>query len=80
VVMPAISEVSASVERIVHLGSRDLESVRQDVSTQVAAPAVDAGAEATSLRTVLREETSIACLSGRAVRMRAKAAGPLAHR
>ncbi len=75
----AISEVSGSVDRIVDLGSRDVEFVRDEVRSEATAHAVAAGAEFSGVRIVLWEETPIAYLPGKALRMRAKAAGPLAY-
>jgi hypothetical protein len=57
-----------------------VDSVRHDVGTEAAARAVAAGAEATGLGIVLWEETPIAYLPSKALRMRARSAGPLAHR
>jgi hypothetical protein len=61
------------------LGSRDIELVRDEVRSEATAHAVAAGAESSGVRIVLWEETPIAYLPGKALRMRAKAAGPLAY-
>jgi hypothetical protein len=76
----AISEVSDSVDRIVDFGSWDVDSVRHVLRAEVDARAVAACAEAKGVRIVLREETPIAYLPGKALRMRANAGGPLANR
>jgi N-methylhydantoinase A/oxoprolinase/acetone carboxylase beta subunit len=76
----AISEVSGSIDRIVELGSRNIEEVREEVRQEAFAQAVAAGADAGAVRIVLWEEIPVAYLPGNAVRLRAKAAGPLAHR
>ena len=75
----AISEVSGSVDRIVAVGARGMEPVREHVRQEAIAQAVAAGARLSATRVVLWEEIPIAYLPGNAVRVRAKAAGPLAH-
>ncbi len=75
----AISEVSGSVDRIVALGSRSTEEVREEVRREAFAQAVAAGADAGAVRIVLWEEIPVAYLPGNAMRLRARAAGPLAR-
>ena len=75
----AISEVSGSVDRIVAVGARPMEAIREEVRQEAIAQAVAAGARSAAARIVLWEEIPIAYLPGNAVRLRAKAAGPLAH-
>jgi N-methylhydantoinase A/oxoprolinase/acetone carboxylase beta subunit len=75
----AISEVSGSVDRIVAIGARAIEAVHEEVRQEAIAQAVAAGARPAAVRIVLWEEIPIAYLPGNAVRLRAKAAGPLAH-
>jgi len=75
----AISEVSGSVDRIVAVGERAMEAIREEVRQEAIAQAVAAGARSAAARIVLWEEIPIAYLPGNAVRLRAKAAGPLAH-
>ncbi|HZT64981.1 MAG TPA: hydantoinase/oxoprolinase family protein [Acidimicrobiales bacterium] len=75
----AISEVSGGVDRIVALGSRSIEDLREEVRREAFAQAVAAGADAGAVRIVLWEEIPVAYLPGNAMRLRAKAAGPLAR-
>lgn len=75
----AISEVSGSVDRIVAVGARAIEVVREEVRQEAIAQAVAAGARPAAVRIVMWEEIPIAYLPGNAVRLRAKAAGPLVH-
>lgn len=73
----AISEVSGSVDRIIALDGRSVERIREDVRQEALSQAVAAGADQKSVRVVLWEEIPIAYLPGNAIRLRAKAAGPL---
>ena len=73
----AISEVSGSIDRIVTLDLRAADSMRQAVVREATAQAIAAGADPGAARIVLWEEIPMAYLPGHAVRLRAKAAGPL---
>jgi len=73
----AISEVSGSVDRIVAVGARGVDAARDEVREEAIARAVAAGAGSAAVRIVLWEEIPIAYLPGNAVRLRAKAVGPL---
>lgn len=73
----AISEVSGSVDRIIALNGRSTEAVRDDVRREAVTQAVSAGANPEAVRIVLWEEIPVGYLPGNAVRLRAKAAGPL---
>ena len=74
----AISEVSGGVDRILAIGSQNSQQLRAEVEHEAVANAVAAGADPTAVRIVVREEIPIAYLSGNAIRVRVKAAGPMA--
>ena len=75
----AIAEVSGSVDRIVALGSRSVDEVREEVRAEAIERSAAAGADPGSVRVVSWEEIPVAYLPGNAVRFRAKAAGALAR-
>ncbi|MDH5224164.1 MAG: hydantoinase/oxoprolinase family protein [Actinomycetota bacterium] len=73
----AIAEVSGSVDRVVNLGAGGREAALREAREDAHERAVLAGAAADRVRIVELEEIPLAYLSRPAVRIRAKAAGPL---
>ncbi|HZU15541.1 MAG TPA: hydantoinase/oxoprolinase family protein [Candidatus Dormibacteraeota bacterium] len=73
----AIAQVSGQVERVYHLGSRSREAALEEVRRMAAEEAVRAGADPQSVEIVDLEESTIAYLTGPALRIRARAAGAL---
>lgn len=74
----AIAEVSGEVDRIYHLDGRSRSSVIDEARAEARQRAVDAGADSSEVRELDLEEIQLAYLPGDAVRIRARAAGPLA--
>jgi len=74
----AIAEVSGEVDRIFRLDGTDRASVLAGARDEARQRAVDAGADADRVRDLDLEEIQLAYLPGDAVRVRARAAGPLA--
>lgn len=74
----AIASVSGEVDRVVHLGPGGREEAIRDVSEEARDRAVQAGADPDGVEIVEIEEIPLAYLTTPAVRMRVKAAGPLA--
>lgn len=74
----AIAEVSGEVDRIHRLEGRSRAGVIAEARAEARQRAVDAGAAPGSVRDLDLEEIQLAYLPGDAVRIRARAAGPLA--
>ena len=74
----AISEVSGSVDRIIALDGRRTQDIHDGIRREAIRQAEAAGADPRRTRIVLFEEIPIAYMPGNAVRVRVKAAGPLA--
>lgn len=75
----AIAEVSGEVDRIYRMEGRSRVAVLEDAREQARQHAVDAGADPDGVRDLSMEEIQLAYLPGNAVRIRARAAGPLAE-
>jgi hypothetical protein len=73
----AIASVSGQVDRIFHLGSGGRAAALSEATTEARDRAVAAGADPGSVAIVELEEIPLAYLTTPAVRIRAKAAGPL---
>jgi N-methylhydantoinase A/oxoprolinase/acetone carboxylase beta subunit len=73
----AIASVSGEVDRIFNLGARGREAAVEEASDEARARAVAAGASAGRVEIVELEEIPLTYLTNPAVRIRAKAAGPL---
>lgn len=73
----AIASVSGQVDRIFHLGSGGRADALSEATTEARDRAVAAGADPGSVAIVELEEIPLAYLTTPAVRIRAKAAGPL---
>jgi N-methylhydantoinase A/oxoprolinase/acetone carboxylase beta subunit len=73
----AIASVSGEVDRIVNLGSGSRDAAVEEVCDEARARAVAAGASPGNVEVVELEEVPLAYLTNPAVRIRAKAAGPL---
>jgi N-methylhydantoinase A/oxoprolinase/acetone carboxylase beta subunit len=73
----AIAEVSGEVDRIYRLDSRTRSTVVEEARTEARRRAVEAGADELEVRDLDLEEIQLAYLPGDAVRIRARAAGPL---
>lgn len=73
----AIAEVSGEVDRIYRLDGQSRDSVIKEALTEARQRAVEAGADASEVRDLDLEEIQLAYLPGDAVRIRARAAGPL---
>jgi N-methylhydantoinase A/oxoprolinase/acetone carboxylase beta subunit len=76
----AIASVSGEVDRIFHLGAGGRRAAVEEASEEAAYRAIRAGADPGSVEIVGIEEVPLAYLTTPAVRIRAKAAGPLASR
>ncbi|MGH3360288.1 MAG: hypothetical protein ACRDO7_15920, partial [Nocardioidaceae bacterium] len=74
----AIAEVSGEVDRIYHLDGRSRLSVVSEARAEARRRAIEAGAAPSEVRELDVEEIQLAYLPGDAVRVRARAAGPLA--
>jgi N-methylhydantoinase A/oxoprolinase/acetone carboxylase beta subunit len=74
----AIAEVSGEVDRIFRLDGRPRAGVIDGARQEARRRAVDAGADESGVRDIDLEEIQLAYLPGDAVRIRARAAGPLA--
>jgi N-methylhydantoinase A/oxoprolinase/acetone carboxylase beta subunit len=73
----AIAEVSGEVHRIYQLEGRSRAGVLEEAREEARAKAVSAGAAPGAVRDIDLEEVALAYLPGNAVRIRARAAGPL---
>jgi N-methylhydantoinase A/oxoprolinase/acetone carboxylase beta subunit len=73
----AVAEVSGEVDRIYRLDGRPRTTVIEEARQEARQRAVDAGADADEVRDLELEEIQLAYLPGDAVRIRARAAGPL---
>lgn len=73
----AIAEVSGEVDRIFQRDGRSRSSLVEQAQEEARARAIEAGAEASSVRDVDIEEIQLAYMSGDTVRIRARAAGAL---
>jgi N-methylhydantoinase A/oxoprolinase/acetone carboxylase beta subunit len=73
----AIASVSGEVDRIFHLGAGGRRAAIEEASSEAIDRAVRAGADADQVEIVEIEEVPLAYLTTPAVRIRAKAAGPL---
>lgn len=73
----AVAEVSGEVDRIYHLDGKTRADVLEEARHEARQRAIDAGADATETRDLELEEIQLAYLPGDAVRIRARAAGPL---
>jgi N-methylhydantoinase A/oxoprolinase/acetone carboxylase beta subunit len=74
----AIASVSGEVDRIFHLGAGGRESAVAEASREAIDRAVSAGATKEGVQVVEIDEVPLAYLTNPAVRIRVKAAGPLA--
>jgi N-methylhydantoinase A/oxoprolinase/acetone carboxylase beta subunit len=74
----AIAAVSGEVDRIFHLGAGGREAAVAEASEEAIDRAVSAGAEREDVHVVEIEEVPLAYLTNPVVRIRLKAAGPLA--
>jgi hypothetical protein len=74
----AIASVSGEVDRIFHLGPGGREAAVAEASQDAVDRAVAAGAASDAVEVVEIEEVPLAYLTDPAVRIRVKAAGPLA--
>jgi N-methylhydantoinase A/oxoprolinase/acetone carboxylase beta subunit len=74
----AIASVSGEIDRIVHLGAGGRIAAVEEVSGEAVERAVAAGADRDGVQLVDIEEVPLAYLTNPAVRIRVKAAGPLA--
>ena len=74
----AMAEVSGETDRVVDLEGRDRADVLAEARAEARERAVASGADAGRLRDVDVEEIALAYLPGNAVRVRARAVGPLA--
>ena len=73
----AIASVSGEVDRIFNLGPRGREAAVEEATDEARARAIAAGASADRVEIVELEEIPLTYLTNPAVRIRAKAAGPL---
>jgi len=73
----AIASVSGEVDRIVNLGGTSREAAVREVCDEAKDRAVAAGASPATVEVVELEEVPLAYLTNPAIRIRAKAAGPL---
>jgi hypothetical protein len=73
----AIASVSGEVDRIFHIGPGGRRAAIEEASGEAIDRAVRAGADADHVEIVEIEEVPLAYLTNPAVRIRAKAAGPL---
>ena len=73
----AIATVSGQVDRVYALTGRSRESVLEEARTEACEHAVRAGADSTRVEVVALEEVPLAYLTTPAIRVRAKAVGPL---
>ncbi len=73
----AIATVSGQVDRIYSLNGRGRDSVLDDARAEAREHAVRAGADSTRVEVVALEEVPLAYLTTPAIRVRAKAVGPL---
>lgn len=73
----AIAEVSGEVDRVYRLEGQSRSHIIDAAREEARQRAVDAGADATAVRDLDLEEVQLAYLPGDAVRIRARAAGPL---
>lgn len=73
----AIAEVSGEVDRIYRLEGRSREAVLEEARSEARRRAVEVGADENQVRDLELEEVQLAYLPGEAVRIRARAAGPL---
>ena len=73
----AIASVSGEVDRIFHLGPGGRTAAIEEASADAVTQAVTAGADPDAVEIVELEEIPLAYLTSPAVRIRAKAAGPL---
>jgi len=73
----AIAEVSGEVDRIFRLDGRPRAGVIEGARQEARQRAVEAGADEAGVRDIDLEEIQLAYLPGDAVRIRARAAGPL---
>jgi len=73
----AIASVSGEVDRIFHLGPGGRTAAIEEASADAVTQAVTAGADPEAVEIVELEEIPLAYLTSPAVRIRAKAAGPL---
>jgi N-methylhydantoinase A/oxoprolinase/acetone carboxylase beta subunit len=76
----AIGSVSGEVDRIFHLGQGGRRAALEQASTEAKDRAVEAGADRDGVEVVEVEEVPLAYLTDPAVRIRVRAAGPLAWR
>lgn len=74
----AMAEVSGEVDRVYQLDGRTRDDVLDEAMTEARAHAVHAGAAPDAVRDIDVEEVALAYLPGTMVRIRARAAGPLA--
>lgn len=73
----AVAEVSGEIDRIYHLDGKPRSTLIEEARQEARQRAVDAGADADEVRDLELEEIQLAYLPGDAVRIRARAAGPL---
>ena len=73
----AIAEVSGEVDRIYRLDGQPRAGVIDGARQEARRRAVEAGADESGVRDIDLEEIQLAYLPGDAVRIRARAAGPL---
>ena len=73
----AIAQASGEVDMIISLDHRSLNTGLDEASTQAIAQAIAAGARAETVTIVDLDTTALAYMPGKAVRIRAKAAGDL---
>jgi hypothetical protein len=74
----AIASVSGEVDRIFHLGAGGRDAAVAEASREAIDRAVAAGASKEGVKVVEIDEVPLAYLTNPAVRIRVKAAGPLA--
>jgi hypothetical protein len=73
----AIAEVSGEVDRVYRLDGRSRAAVIEEARAEARRRATEAGGDPSGVRDVDLEEVQLAYLPGDAVRIRARAAGPL---
>jgi hypothetical protein len=73
----AIASVSGEIDRVFHVGPGGREAMLEEASAEATDRAVRAGADPARVEAVELEEIPLAYLTTPAVRVRAKAAGPL---
>ena len=73
----AIATVSGQVDRVYSLDGRSRDAVLDDARAEACDQAVRAGADSSRVEVVALEEVPLAYLTTPAIRVRAKAVGPL---